>query len=90
MKRTINEILKSYKEYKTLEEECERALEELKQEAIQYMTEQGIDEVVTESAKATYRERITKRFASTEFKKDFPDIYEEYRKPTAGMFFTCS
>lgn len=86
----INEVIKEIKEYQDMQDALKAEIEKLKAEAIEYMTEQGIDEVLTDEGKATYREVISQRFQSTEFKKDFLDIYKEYTKPTSSMRFTCN
>lgn len=90
MKKSINEVIKEYKEYAELLEETKKQLEALKDEAIQYMSDNEVDEVLTTEGKVTYREVISKRFDSTAFKKDFADVYAEYTKPSSSMRFTCS
>ena len=86
----INEVIKELKKYEELQEQLKREVEVLKQQAIDYMAENGIDEVIAESGKVTYREVISKRFDSTSFKKDFMDVYEEYTRQTSSMRFTLN
>lgn len=83
----INEVIK---EYQDMQDALKAEIEALKAQAIEYMNENGVDEVVTDDGKTTYREVISQRFQSTEFKKDFLDIYKEYTKPTSSMRFTCN
>lgn len=85
----INEVIKELKEYEALQEQLKKEYEALKKQAIEYMAEQGIDEVVADAGKVTYREVLSKRFDSTAFKKDFQDVYEEYTRQTSSMRFTC-
>ena len=51
---TINEILKEMKELQQMEDELKAEIEELKQQAIDYMVENDVDEVVTDDAKLKY------------------------------------
>lgn len=90
MKRTINEVIREYKEYQAMKDELEKAMAELKAEAIDYMTEQEVDEIVTDEGKATYRDVISNRFASTEFKKVHADLYKAFTKQTTCKRFTCN
>ena len=92
MKNTnFNEVLKELKEYNEMMTALKAEVEKLQDEAKAYMTEQGIDEVITDDGiKATYREVISKRFDSTAFKKDFADVYAEYSKSTSNFRFTLN
>lgn len=49
-----------------------------------------IKEFMCDDGKITYREVISKRFASTEFKKLHKDLYEAFTKATSSMRFTCN
>ena len=71
-------------------EQLKKEVEQLKAQAIEYLAENGIDEVTTPEGKVTYREVLSKRFDSTSFKKDFLDVYEEYTKLTSSMRFTLN
>ena len=55
------------------------------------MIDNNVDEVISEDGiKATYREVISNRFASTEFKKVHADLYAAFTKKTSSMRFTCN
>lgn len=89
MKKDINAIMKELAEYTALKEEMEMQIEALKDEVKSYMTENQVDEVLSdEGHKATWREVISNRFNSTAFKKDFLDIYKEYTQKTTSKRFT--
>lgn len=89
MKKDINAIMKELAEYTALKEEMEMQIESLKDEVKSYMTENQVDEVLSDDgSKATWREVISNRFDSTAFKKDFLDIYKEYTKKTTSKRFT--
>lgn len=87
--RNINEIMKDLAEMNAMQDELKATIESLQDEVKQYMTAEGVDEVVSESGdKATWREVISNRFDSTAFKKDFADVYREYTKRTTYKRFT--
>lgn len=92
MKKTtnINSIIKEIKEYQDIEDQLKAEIEKLKLEAIAYLNEHEIDEYMCDDGKVTYREVISKRFASTEFKKLHADLYEAFTKKTSSMRFTCN
>lgn len=87
---SINQVIKELKEYEAIQEQLKKEVEQLKQQAIEYMAEHDVDEVITSDGKVTYREVLSKRFDTTSFKKDFLDIYEEYTKQTSSMRFTLN
>ena len=72
-----------------MQDELKKQIDELKEEAIEWLDENELDEILTDEGKITYREVISKRFNSTAFKKDFADIYDEYTTKTSNMRFTC-
>lgn len=85
----IKEVIKEIKEYQAMQDELKKQINELKEEAIEWLDENELDEILTDEGKITYREVISKRFNSTAFKKDFADIYDEYTTQTSNMRFTC-
>ena len=90
MTTNINEVIKEIKEYQDMQEALKIEIEKLKAEAIEYLNENEIDEYMCEDGKVTYREVISNRFASTEFKKVHADLYEAFTKKTSSMRFTCN
>ena len=86
----INDVIRELKEYEEIKEQLANEIEQLKAQAIEYLRENGMDEVVTDDGKVTYREVIGRRFDTTSFKKDFIDIYEAYTKQTSMMRFTLN
>lgn len=85
----IKDVIKEIKEYQAIQDELKKQINELKEEAIEWLDENELDEILTDEGKITYREVISKRFNSTAFKKDFADIYDEYTTQTSNMRFTC-
>lgn len=90
MKNNINEIIRQIKQYQDLQEEIKTELELLKAEAIEYLNDEGVDEVLTDTGKVTYREVISNRFDSTAFKRVHADLYTAFTKKTSNMRFTCN
>ena len=94
MKKTtnINEIIAEIKEYQEMQEALKAEIENLKAQAIEYLNENNISEYVNmnDGSRITYKEIIQQRFNTTDFKKDFLDIYKEYCKPSSYMKFTCN
>lgn len=85
----IKDVIKEIKEYQAMQDELKKQINELKEEAIEWLDENELDEILTDEGKITYREVISKRFNSTAFKKDFADIYDEYTTKTSNIRFTC-
>ena len=89
MSKTTNmrSIIKEIKEYQEMQDAL---IDKLKSEAIEYLTENELEEFMCEDGKVTYREVISNRFASTEFKKLHEDLYKAFTKKTSSMRFTCN
>lgn len=83
-------IIREYKEYQELETQLKAQMEELKAQAIELMGADNIDEYTCDEGKVTYREVLSNRFASTEFKKVHADLYKAFTKQTSSMRFTCN
>ena len=92
MKNTnINATLKELKEYNDMMKALKAEIEKLQDECKEYMIDNNVDEVISDDGiKATYREVISNRFASTEFKKVHADLYAAFTKNTSSMRFTCN
>lgn len=92
MKNTtnINEVIREIKEYQDMQEALKVEIEKLKAECIEYLNENEIDEYLCDEGKVTYREVVSNRFATTDFKKTHADLYEAFVKKTSNMRFTCN
>ena len=86
----INEIIRQIKEYQELQDQVKTQLEALKAEAIDYLNDENVDEILTDEGKITYREVISNRFDSTAFKRVHADLFEAFSKKTSNMRFTCN
>lgn len=88
--KNINETIKQIKEYVALQEQVKAEIEALKAKCIAYLDEHATDEYLCDEGKITYREVLSNRFQSTEFKKVHSDLYKAFTKQTASMRFTCN
>lgn len=87
-KTNIEETIKELREFTEMQNQIKAEIEALKVECIEYMTAEGIDEIVTDDGKVTYREVISNRFDTTAFKKKFLELYKAYVKQTTARRFT--
>lgn len=90
MNTIINDLIKEYKEYQDLQEQLKSQMDELKEQIVKIMVASSLDEYNCQQGKVTYREVLSTRFQSTEFKKIHGDLYKAYIKPTSSMRFTCN
>lgn len=86
--KTINSIMQTIAEYARIAEEAQRIVEENKELLKEHMTAEGIDTIIGDEHKATYKEVISNRFDSKAFKADHADMYTAYQKPSTSMRFT--
>lgn len=84
-----NTIFREMAQYKRMIEEAQAEYDRLANECKAMMTESGIEELIGDEHKATYKEVISNRFDSKAFKADgHEDLYKAYQKPSATMRFT--
>lgn len=86
----IKNLIAELKEYEAIKQELAKEVDRLKDEIIEYLKAEDTDEYTCDEGKVTYREVISKRFATTEFKKIHKDLYEAFTKQTTNMRFTCN
>lgn len=86
--KAINSIMQTIAEYARIAEEAQRIVDENKELLKAHMTEAGVDTLIGDEHKATYKEVITNRFDSKAFKADHADMYTAYQKPSSSMRFT--
>lgn len=85
----INALFKEIAEYKMMEAEAKAMREQAEARVKEIMESEGIDTLLGDEHKATWKEVISNRFDSAAFKKDgYADLYKEYQKPSASMRFT--
>lgn len=87
--KAINSIMQTIAEYAIIAEEAQKIVDENKELLKAHMKEVGVDELIGDEHKATYRQVITNKFDSKAFKADgYEDLYKAYQKPSASMRFT--
>ena len=87
--KNIEATMKELKEMTELLEETKAIVEGLQDEIKTYMVENDLDEILTEDGtKATFRDVVSNRFDSTNFKKQFADLYVAFTKKTSYKRFT--
>ena len=83
-----NKIFKEMAQYKLMIKEAEKELKAREAQVKALMEEQGIDELIGDEHKATWKEVTSNTFDSKAFKADHADVYELYKKPSSTMRFT--
>lgn len=87
--KAINEAMQTIAEYARIAEEAQRIVDENKELLKAHMAEAGVETLIGDEHKATYKEVISNRFDSKAFKADgYEDLYKAYQKPSASMRFT--
>lgn len=89
----INNTLQELKKYKTLQKELESQIKALEEVIKAYMTENGLQELVSDDLLTVcrYKEVISKRFDTTAFKKsEWAELYDQYCKESKSMRFTIN
>jgi len=90
MNRTeINEVMKTIAEYTRIVEEAQAVIDANKEILKTEMKDKGIEELIGDEHKATYKAVTSNRFDSAAFKKaGFTELYNSYTKPSTSMRFT--
>lgn len=84
----INRMFAEMAQYKRMIEEAQTEYDRLAEECKAMMTESGIDELIGDEHKATYKEVVSNRFDGKAFKADgYEDLYKAYQKPSSSMRF---
>ena len=88
----INNTLKELAEYTKMAEELKIEIDRLTAETKQYMTDNDLTEIFTDDMTigARYTEVISNRFDTTNFKKQFAEMYQMFLKKSTSMRFSLS
>lgn len=85
----INALFKEIAEWKMVEAEAKAQREKAEARIKEIMESEGIDTLLGDEHKATWKEVVSNGFDSTAFKKaGYEDLYKAYQKPSASMRFT--
>lgn len=88
-RQTINQKFKELAQYRMMEAEAKALKEAIEAELKEMMETEGVDTLIGDEHKATYKEVVSNRFDSTAFKKaGHEDLYKEFSKPSKSMRFT--
>lgn len=88
-RQTINAKFKELAQYRMMEAEAKALKEALENELKEMMKAEGMDTLIGDEHKATYKEVTQNRFDSAAFKKaGYEELYKAYQKPIASMRFT--
>lgn len=87
----INATLKELAEYTAMKKELEVQINSLETKIQRYLVDNKLDEILGKNGEhATYRIVVSKRFQSTEFKREHADLYSAFTKDCESMRFTFS
>ena len=88
----INATLNELAEYQRMADELKVEIDRLTAETKQYMTDNNLTEVFNEdmTVGARYTEVISNRFDTTNFKKQFAEMYQMFLKRSTSMRFSLS
>ena len=78
------------KEWKDLLEEAKTQVDVLKEEIKNIMIDMNTEELDLGSCVVRYTTVVSNRFDTTRFKKDFPETYKHYLKPSTSHRFSIN
>ena len=84
----INSIFKEMAQYKAIIAQAQAEYDKYEAMVKEQMTADGLDTIIGDEHKATYKEVISNRFDSKAFKADHSDMYDQYKKSSSSMRFT--
>lgn len=82
--------VKEIKELTRMKEELEAEISSIQDEIKTVMTEQNVDELVTNEYKIRWKEVESKRFDTTAFKQKYLDLYNQFTKCAVCRRFTIA
>jgi len=87
-KNIIDEKINEYRELSRMKAELEDAMDSIKMELIEAMSEAGEDKLEGMSGVASYKAVESSRFDSKLFKARYPELYASYCKTQVAKRFT--
>lgn len=78
------------KTLQTMIDELTAEMESVKDEIKSEMTARGVEEMTVSCFKVRYKEVASNRFDSTEFKKKYSELYDQYCKKTVSKRFSIA
>ncbi len=83
----INDSMKELQELRRMREELDQEITALEDAFKEYMKETDTYEINTLTGKITWLERTSNRFDSAAFKREVPELYKRYCKPSCSRYF---
>lgn len=84
----FEKLCRDYRAFKRTEEEAKKECERLKAEILAIMG--GEDEHTEGFAKVSYKCSLQCRFSQKDFERDYPALYEEYKRESPVYRFLVS
>lgn len=84
----INQIMSELAQYIRMQEEAAAMVESLKDQLKAQMQAAGVDTLVGDEHKATYKAVTNSRVDTSALKRDLPEIAAQYTKTTTARRFT--
>ena len=81
-KKELESKVQELRSLKTMKEELENELKAIERSIIEYMTENGLDTEITDTAKITYKEQTRTTLDKEKLERDLGNL-EEYEKTTS-------
>lgn len=86
--KTFNQKVEELKQLKTMLAELQNEIATAEDEIKKEMTEQGKDEIITDTFIVRYKTVSSNRIDTTAIKKDLPEVAKKYTKQTTSKRFT--
>lgn len=83
----LNALMREIAEYSRMAEEIGATLDSLKDTLKKHMEENGLDSIVGNEHKASYKAVMSSRIDTTALKRDMPEIAARYTKTTETRRF---
>lgn len=84
----INETMKELAQWQRMQEEAAAMVEALKDQIKEHMTAAGLEVLIGDEHKATFKTVSSSRIDTAALKKGHPDIAAQYTKTTETKRFT--
>ena len=84
----INAIMKELAQYSRMADEIAATVDGLKDQLKQAMQAAGVDTLIGDEHKATYKPVTSSRVDTTALKRDMPDLVERYTRKSESFRFT--
>jgi len=85
-----SELIENYLAWKEMEEQAKAERERYENMIKEEMEEKGKEEMIVGRFIVRFTSIISNRFNSTEFKKQYPEVYKAFTKPVSSRRFTVS